>query len=104
MKVTVELPVVSACAVTRCAYNGAGSCHAQAITVGDGDHPACDAYFPATQHVKSQNIRAGVGACSVSSCRYNTDYKCGADAIHVGVHADHADCLTFERTASKSAG
>lgn len=101
MKVTVELPVVSACDAKQCAYNVAAGCHARAITIGDGAHAACDTFFPAKQHTSFHQIRAGVGACTMSACMYNSDYECSADAIRVGVHADHADCLTFAPTSAK---
>lgn len=102
MKLTLELPDVSACDVEQCAYNVENTCHARAITVGDKIHPACDAFFPAQRHVKARATHAGVGACSVIVCRYNVDYQCDATAIRVGVHKDHADCLTFEARLSEA--
>ncbi|PRP93522.1 DUF1540 domain-containing protein [Enhygromyxa salina] len=98
MKVALELPIVSACDAQRCAYNAAGGCHARAISVGDGAHAACDTFFPSNCRVTSTQVQAGVGACTMRTCRHNVDYECTAEAIRVGVHADHADCLTFDPT------
>ncbi|MFZ9886179.1 MAG: DUF1540 domain-containing protein [Myxococcota bacterium] len=90
----LSLPVVSMCTVNDCAYNREAQCHAAAITIGDGLHPACDTYFHADKH-RGDDGRAGVGACKIVGCIYNEDFACVADAIEVGHHGDHADCLTF---------
>jgi hypothetical protein len=95
MRITIEMPSVLACEATQCAYNVEESCHARAITVGDGTHPACDTFFPATQHTDSIGTTAGVGACKVTSCRFNDDLECSASGVRVGTHEGHADCVTF---------
>src|SRR5262245_36455858 len=41
MKLTVLMPEVKSCGVAGCGYNVDASCHARAITVGDGDNPGC---------------------------------------------------------------
>lgn len=97
MKITIEMPNVSACEVTDCAYNADGNCHARAITVGDGVHAACDTFLPSTAHTRQVLRIAGVGACKVTGCVHNDDYECQASAIRVGRHEQHADCKTFER-------
>jgi hypothetical protein len=96
MKVHLEMAAVATCAASECAYNVDASCHAQAITVGDGVHPACDTYLKAGNHVRDTTPHAGVGACKVASCRHNRDYECHARSIAVRRHGHHADCATFE--------
>lgn len=97
MKLTIVMPDVRACSVTECAYNGEGDCHARAITVGDGIHPACDTFCPSDTHVGAPSHPAGVGACKVSACVHNRDLECEAEAIQVDHHNAHADCITFEQ-------
>ena len=95
MRMKVDLPVVRECSATACAYNAKQSCHAKAITVGDGVHPACDTFLPSNVHTHDSAL-AGVGACKVSSCKHNKDFECTAESIRVGNHQTHADCLTFD--------
>lgn len=94
-KLTIEMPIVSECAVTECGYNVDQSCHARAITIGHGLHPGCDTYFKGAPHTKAVSREAGVGACKVTSCSYNEDYECITDSIRVGVEAGTVNCLTF---------
>jgi hypothetical protein len=96
MKLTVVMPEVRACAVSECAYNAEGDCHAKAITIGDGAHPACDTFCPSDGHVTSGSTRAGVGACKVAACVHNQDLECTAATIQIDHHRGHADCMTFE--------
>jgi hypothetical protein len=95
MRLKIDLPIVSECSVAACAYNAEQRCHAKAITVGDGAHPACDTFLAASVHTHSA-AQAGVGACKVSSCKYNRDLECTAERVQIGNHQSHADCLTFE--------
>jgi hypothetical protein len=95
MKVTVELPEVSGCSVTDCAYNRDRRCHALAITIGDGNEPACDTFCETGARVHDGSPNAGVGACKLSSCRFNSDLECQAAAIRVGYQEARRDCLTF---------
>jgi hypothetical protein len=95
MNFSIEIADVGECDVTECAYNMASSCHARAITIGHGLHPACDTFLPGEKHVSSTSGTAGVGACKVSACRYNEELECQADSIAVAHHGDHADCRTF---------
>ena len=95
MRMTLEMTNVQECDVQSCAYNVDESCHARAITVGDGIHAACDTFFVSSLHTRATSNNAGVGACKVTDCRYNSDLECSAEAIHVGFHDNHADCMTF---------
>ena len=94
-KITIEMPFVSKCEVSGCAYNSEHNCHAKAITVGDGDRPGCDTFFSAPQHTRLVTLTAGVGACKVIACRYNQDFECGAESIEVGYVGNDARCRTF---------
>lgn len=98
MKATIEMPDVTECEAAGCAYNVERRCHARAITIGDGVHPACDTFLPNDQHVRGETPLAGVGACKVDACRHNTDFECQAESIRVRRHEQHADCATFERS------
>lgn len=97
-KLTLLLPDVADCAISECAYNAEGDCHANAITVGDGVHPGCDTYLPTGDH-RGGGAAAGVGACKVDVCEHNRDYTCGAESIRVGRHDQSVECLTFEARA-----
>lgn len=95
MRITIEAPSVLACEATQCAYNVGQSCHARAITIGDGAHPACDTFISTEDHVHSTGTIAAVGACKVTACQYNDDLECSAEGVRVGTHESHADCVTF---------
>lgn len=95
MKMTVEMPPVSSCGVTECAYNVDQGCHARAITIGDGVFPGCDTILSTSPHTRDRERIAGVGACKVSPCTYNEDYECMADSIAVGYGEKGVCCLTF---------
>ncbi len=96
MKITLDIPVVSECSVSECAYNVNKACHARAITIGDGVHPGCDTYLGSAGHTKSVQQSAGVGACKVIGCRYNGDYECNAESINVGYRESQIHCLTYQ--------
>jgi hypothetical protein len=94
----LELSTVDTCAATACAYNLERKCHARAITIGDGAHPACDTFCELDHHVSAaRSSPAGVGACKVEVCRHNRDLECEAPSIRLEQHSSHADCATFER-------
>jgi len=99
MHITVEMPAVSGCSATECAYNIDAQCHARAITIGDGLHPGCDTYFKTSGHTNGRDMHAGVGACKVTTCSYNDDFECAADSINVGVTGGSVNCLTFSPRA-----
>ncbi len=90
----MDMPKVQQCQVEQCAYNHNKTCHAMAITIGNGSHPHCDTYF--TSGTKGGESRsAGVGACKTSTCKFNKSFECHASKIQVGAQTDEADCLTF---------
>jgi hypothetical protein len=95
MRLTLELPAVGRCDARRCAYNVDAICHARAITIGSGVHPACDTFLDTSTHVRNVAISAVVGACKMSTCAYNDDLECRAESIVVAHHKHHADCATF---------
>lgn len=97
MKMTLDMPVVSHCYITNCAYNRDRSCHARAITVGDGVHPGCDTFFDNASHTHEALRRAGVGACKVTGCNYNEDFECNAGQIEVGRNRNDIYCMTYSR-------
>lgn len=91
---TISMPFVSECKVSECAYNVNNSCHAKAITIGDGVHPGCDTFFGTARHTRDAARTAGIGACKVIGCKFNDDYECMADHISVGRVGDSVECLT----------
>lgn len=95
MQITIDIPMVSNCEITDCAYNINESCHAHAITIGDGLHPGCDTYFSNITHTTNTAITAGVGACKVATCRHNSDFECKAESINVGHDKSGIRCLTY---------
>lgn len=95
MKLLVLMPEVRECVVSDCAFNATLRCHARAITVGDGAHPACDTYHPAPEQHVSSRMRAGFGACKVDSCEHNEGLVCRARSVRVAYHQGHADCMTY---------
>lgn len=96
---SIEMPTVSKCDINKCAYNasnnGICSCHAKAITIGDGDNPGCDTYFGSADHAQNKRRVAGVGACKVAACKHNKDFECNAEKISVGFNEGKINCLTF---------
>lgn len=88
------IPPVVKCTVDQCFYNRSQMCHAPAINVGDGAHPACDTFIAQANHI-NRGENGLVGACHVAQCRYNADLTCHADGIVVDLHDMHADCDTF---------
>lgn len=95
-KVIAEMPIVSQCDITKCSFNMDRSCHAKAITIGDGSNPGCDTYFINSIHTRDKKRAAGVGACKVSDCKFNNVFECFADHIEVGILENEINCLTFE--------
>lgn len=91
----IIMPKVLSCSVKECAYNTNDKCHALAITVGDVNHPACDAFFKAETKGGVLEITGGVGSCKIGGCKFNRAFGCSATGISVGPHSGHADCRTF---------
>lgn len=95
MKITIDIPLVSGCKASECAYNIADNCHARAITVGNGIHPGCDTFFSNATHTHDTAQIAGVGACKVAACKFNSDFECNADSISVGHGKSGVCCLSY---------
>ncbi|WP_237066359.1 DUF1540 domain-containing protein [Microbulbifer guangxiensis] len=94
MIIATDMPEVAKCVISHCAYNADESCHARAITIGDGPDPDCDTYFDSSKHTESDRT-AGVGACKMEDCAHNDDFECTADAIQVGQNGNAVNCLTY---------
>ncbi|AOS97163.1 hypothetical protein AUP74_01732 [Microbulbifer aggregans] len=94
MIIATDMPEVAKCVISQCAYNADESCHARAITIGDGPDPDCDTYFDSSKHTESDRT-AGVGACKMGDCAHNDDFECTADAIQVGQNGNAVNCLTY---------
>lgn len=95
MKMTMNMPVVSECKISECAYNLEDTCNARAITIGDGVHPGCDTFFSNSTHTHEFNDVTGVGACKVSTCMHNQDFECAAEQIEVGRNKSGICCLNY---------
>ncbi|KJS00483.1 MAG: hypothetical protein VR65_13075 [Desulfobulbaceae bacterium BRH_c16a] len=94
----MEMPKVTACEVSQCAYNANKACHAMAITIGDiSNRPKCDTFFQTSIHGGVKETTAGVGACKISECNYNEELECSAANIKVGMKSGTAECLTFTK-------
>ena len=89
--------MVTNCVLESCSYNINKKCHAISITIGDGDHPACDTFVAGKTKIGITNNMGIVDACKVGKCSYNCSLKCTAKNINVGFHKQHPDCLTFNR-------
>ena len=89
---TTALPLISDCAVTRCAFNDRG-CRAPAITVNVEE--SCATFIPLGRRGGLEKVVAEVGACQSDECKFNKDLVCTAPAVRIG--SDGAECLTFER-------
>lgn len=94
-KLTIEMPVITECMVSACAYNVSNNCHARAITVGDGVHPGCDTFLKGARHTRQAQQIAGIGACKIGGCKFNDDFECMADSVKVGMVKNEANCMTF---------
>lgn len=95
MNITIEVPAVAHCSVAECSFNTDESCHARAITIGDGDTPNCDTLLRGSADVQDDTILAGVGACKVSDCTHNSDLECTASSIKVGIENNEVRCKTY---------
>lgn len=93
--VTLEMPLVTECLASLCAYNKNQKCHARAITIGDTLHPGCDTFLKGSAHTKQTSQIAGIGACKMGNCKYNEDFECVAGSVRIGVEKRGANCRTF---------
>lgn len=84
-----QIPAVSNCQVTNCAFNDHG-CNAFAMTMGD---KGCVTFIELGVRGGLNDIHAKVGACQRADCTHNHNLECGASAIDV---AGNADCLMYE--------
>lgn len=92
---TIELPEVSRCDASVCAFNNENGCRARAITIGDGAFPGCDTFLgKAAGSVEAMQI-AGVGACKIAGCKFNNDFVCQADSIAVATASAPPACQTY---------
>ncbi len=94
-KLCFEMPIVSECKVSECAYNVSSNCHARAITIGDGIRPGCDTFLKGSRHTRKAGQVAGIGACKISGCKFNEDFECQTDSVRVGTVQNQANCMTF---------
>jgi hypothetical protein len=93
----IEMPTVTDCTVSACAYNLSQACKAKAITIGAISEPKCDTFFQSSIHTGIKDITAGVGACKMNDCSFNEELECTAQNIKVGMKNGNADCLTFQK-------
>ena len=93
--ITIDMPIVSECAASECAYNVDTSCHAKAITVGNSLHAGCDTFFPGSGHTRATDRTAGVGACKSAECKFNEDLECMTDSIRVAPTGQDVNCMTY---------
>lgn len=93
--ITIEMPVVSECSATECAYNRNRACQARAITVGNGVHAGCDTYCDSTQRAKRSLASAGIGACKMADCKFNDGLECMAPSIQMGRVQKQVNCMTY---------
>ena len=91
----LKMPKIIDCSMKECAYNTDKLCHAMAITVGSKS-PMCDTFMKRKQKGGMKEMNGSVGACKIDNCTFNQSLECTADGIHVGIHADHAECETFQ--------
>lgn len=94
-KICIEMPVVSECAATECAYNLNKACHARAITIGDGIHPDCDTFLQGSRQAQKGGQTAGIGACKTTGCKFNEGLECMTDSIRVGHVQNKVNCMTY---------
>lgn len=94
-KICIQMPIVSECAATECAYNINKSCQARAITVGDGIHPGCDTFLMGSGKAKGSGQTAGIGACKITGCKFNEGLECMTDSISVCHVRGKVSCTTY---------
>lgn len=88
----LEMPHVTDCTATSCAYNHDG-CHAFAVNI-DADH-SCGTFLSLNEK-GGLDVVAQVGACQRQDCVHNTDLECHASSISVGATTADADCLSYQ--------
>ncbi len=88
---------IARCDATDCSYNMNSKCHTMAITVGNSECAFCDTYTKISEKGGAGDVIGGVGACRESDCKHNKSLECNAGSIDVGLHAGHADCVTYKK-------
>ncbi|WP_375430666.1 DUF1540 domain-containing protein [uncultured Friedmanniella sp.] len=88
----LEMPQVSDCTATACAYNHDG-CHAFAVNI---DSAAACGTFLSLNEKGGLDVVAQVGACQRQDCVHNASLECHAPSISVGFTAANADCLSYQ--------
>lgn len=91
---TLQLPIVSTCSATSCAYNRDSACHAGAITV-TGDASTCSTFIESGDKAGT-DATASVGACHRSECVFNSALECTAKDVAIAASGDVANCKTFQ--------
>lgn len=94
-KICLEMPIITKCMASECAYNTNSNCQARAITIGDSFQPGCDTFVKGSQHAKQAQQAAGIGACKTAGCKFNENLECMAESIQVGMIKSEANCMTF---------
>ncbi|WP_059754756.1 DUF1540 domain-containing protein [Thiobacillus denitrificans] len=92
---TIDMPIVSECLASECAYNVDMNCHAKAITVGNSLHAGCDTFFSGSGHTRATTRTAGIGACKSTNCAFNEDLECMTDSIRVAPAGQAVNCMTY---------
>jgi hypothetical protein len=92
MSTLLEMPHVTDCSATSCAYNHDG-CHAFAVTI---DTSAACGTFMNLNEKGGLDVVAQVGACQRQDCVHNEALECRAPSITVGATGDQADCLSYQ--------
>lgn len=88
----LEMPQVTDCTATSCAYNHDG-CHAFAVNI---DSSAACGTFLSLNEKGGLDVVAQVGACQRQDCVHNEALECRAASITVGSTSANADCLSYQ--------
>jgi len=88
----LEMPHVTDCSATSCAYNHDG-CHAFAVNI---DSAALCGTFLSLNEKGGLDVVAQVGACQRQDCVHNVALECRAASITVGTSSSKADCLSYQ--------
>ena len=89
----MDMNLILACSMSKCAYNASGMCHTPAITVGP--HAECGTFVHASPRAGFKEVNGGIGACQAADCTFNDKLECMAPSVKVVGHDRHADCSTF---------
>lgn len=92
----MQMPKITQCEVSECAYNRNMMCHALAITIGGGDDHMCDTFYESEMQGGDPKSTGCVGACRSVSCTHNENLECCASEIKVGHKQMEIDCMTFK--------